>query len=104
MKKGTMLTYRLSPHTKFRFENDHILICDCKRLLDYKLPLQWHSLLVALTAGVDIAELQTNDDIKTVIDDLVTAKLISDVDDNYPEHSVEADIWSRLFYKGPERS
>jgi hypothetical protein len=43
-----MRKYRLNKSIRFREESGYILICDCKRLLDYEIPKEYFSLLKCL--------------------------------------------------------
>jgi len=46
-----MKTYILNKHIRFRKESGYILICDCERLLDYEVPLEFYELLSLLKKG-----------------------------------------------------
>ncbi len=43
-----MKRYKLNKNVRFRKEDGYILLCDCKRLLDYEIPNEYYSLLKCL--------------------------------------------------------
>ncbi len=99
-----MPVYKLLKHVKFRKEVDHLLICDCKRLLDYQLPLECFDLLVALQSGYGESCRTKFANESDVIEDLITAKLIHNAGEETLNGKEIEEIWSRLAYNGPEES
>lgn len=48
------MKYVLNKHIRFRKEEGYILLCNCKRLLDYKLPVEYFNFLKSLNKGIEI--------------------------------------------------
>jgi hypothetical protein len=48
------VAYILNKHIRYRKEDGYILICNCKRLLDYELPIGYFDFLESLDKGVNI--------------------------------------------------
>lgn len=49
--------YILNKHIRFRKEDGYILVCNCKRLLDYELPIEYFDFLESLNKGVDMKDI-----------------------------------------------
>ncbi len=71
-----MVCYKLSKHVKYRVEDDHILICDCKKLYDFQLPIENVGLLHALNDGYDPACASNYKDAEDIIEDMLKTRLI----------------------------
>ncbi|HRX44142.1 MAG TPA: hypothetical protein P5059_02740 [Candidatus Dojkabacteria bacterium] len=52
-----MERYILNKHIRFRKEDGYILVCNCKRLLDYELPIEYFNFLVSLKKWIDIKDI-----------------------------------------------
>ncbi len=48
-----MKKYILNKHIRYRKEDGYILVCDCKRLLDYEIPLEYFELLELIKDGYE---------------------------------------------------
>jgi len=46
-----MKQYKLNKHVRYREEDRYILLCDCKRLLDFEFPAEYIELLKKLENG-----------------------------------------------------
>jgi ribosomal protein S18 acetylase RimI-like enzyme len=68
----------LNKHVRWRVEKKEILICDCKRLIDLKLPLEYISFMNKLERGVDREKL--NEKEKKVFSDFEKMKLLSNLE------------------------
>ena len=51
-----MRKYILNKHIRFRKEDGYILVCNCKRLLDYELPIEYFDFLESLNKGLDMKD------------------------------------------------
>jgi hypothetical protein len=71
-----MVCYKLSKHVKYRAENDHILLCDCKNLYNFQLPLENMGLLHALRGGYDPARVSNYKDAEDIIEDMLKTGLV----------------------------
>ena len=65
----------LNKHIKWRKDNEAIFICDCKRLINLKLPFKYESFLKSLDKGVKREKL--NNEEKKVLSDFEKMKLLS---------------------------
>lgn len=54
-----------------------ILICDCKKLIDYKIPFKYENFIKRLNTGLDEKELDGEE--KDLFNDLKNVKLLADV-------------------------
>ncbi|MDY0097181.1 MAG: hypothetical protein RBS01_02410 [Candidatus Dojkabacteria bacterium] len=52
-----MKKYILNKHIRFRKEDGYILVCNCKRLLDYELPIEYFDFLESLKVGVNMKDI-----------------------------------------------
>lgn len=43
---------KFTKHVRFRKEKDCIFLCDCKRLKDFKVPLEYWNILLKLKIGL----------------------------------------------------
>ena len=50
--------YILNKHIRFRKEDGYILVCNCKRLLDYELPIEYFDFIESLNIGVDMKDIR----------------------------------------------
>jgi len=48
-----MEKYILNEHIRFRKEDGYVLVCNCQRLLDYELPIEYFDFLESLNKGID---------------------------------------------------
>jgi hypothetical protein len=46
-----MKKYKLNKHVRYRKEDGYVLLCDCKRLLDYEVPNKFWNFLEKLKKG-----------------------------------------------------
>lgn len=67
--------YRFNSHVRYRKEKDHILICDCSTLNDYRLPLEKLQILNMIKDGI-YTESNVNE--KNLINDLINTGIISE--------------------------
>lgn len=84
-----MKTYILNKHIRFRKEDGYILVCDCKRLLDYEMPLEYFETLNLLKEGYSSEE-------EDVIKELLNMRIIEEKGNEREE--VNEDIFSKLGY------
>lgn len=68
------MKYILNHHIRYRQEKNYILICDCSKLCDYKLPLNKIYLLDMLKDGTYTDD---NEEDKIIINDLMNMNIIS---------------------------
>jgi len=93
--------YRISKHGKFRVEGGgYILLCHCKFLQDFRLPLHHLGLLQRLTAGVGVRsteELSLEE--RALIDDLRAVQLLDDAKPTLEMRRAQAaSMWDRVAY------
>ena len=91
---------KLSRHAKFRVEGDYVLLCHCKYLQDYRLPLMYVQLLERLRIGVDSTEeLPVGE--QDVVDDLRATQLLAETDDVVGEGAriLSAGVWDRRAFQ-----
>jgi len=67
--------YTFNKHVRWRKDNNEIFICDCKRLIDFKVPFEFEEELVQLSEGVN--ELDLNPKSKKLFLDFKKMKLLS---------------------------
>ena len=67
----------LNRNIRYRRENDFIMICDCKNLMDFELPLYYESLLATLQRGYDEAQPIGVPDEKELLADFHEMEIIS---------------------------
>lgn len=84
-----MKTYILNKHIRYRKEDGYILVCDCKRLLDYEMPLEYLELLNLFKEGYASEE-------EDVIKELLNMRIIGEKGKESEE--VNEDIFSKLGY------
>lgn len=84
-----MKKYILNKHIRYRKEDGYILICDCKRLLDYEMPLEYFDLLNLFKKGYPSERSE-------VIGELLRMEIIEEVGKEREE--VREDIFSKLGY------
>jgi len=68
----------LNKHVKWRKDKEDILICDCKRLIDLKLPLKYKFFMEKLEKGVEKGNLIEEE--KKVLSDFEKMKLLSQLE------------------------
>ena len=68
------VTFKLNATMKFRKEKKYILLCDCKNLVDYELPLIYYELLMKIKMGLPQSAVKQED--KELINDLLSVKAI----------------------------
>ncbi len=88
-----MKIYILNKHIRYRKEDGYILVCDCKRLLDYEIPLEHFELLESLKSG---CETEDND----VIRELLEMGIIEEK--GKERKDVRENIFERLGYDESE--
>ncbi|HBB64576.1 hypothetical protein A3K02_02460 [candidate division WS6 bacterium RIFOXYD1_FULL_33_8] len=86
-----MKKYILNKHIRYRKEDGYILVCDCKRLLDYEMPLEYFDLLELFKNGYMYEE--TN---KEVMKELFELRIIEEK--GKERGDVREDIFSKLGY------
>lgn len=69
----------LNKHIRWRVEKKEILICDCKRLIDLKLPLEYILFMDKLERGLEKEKLNENEE-KKVFSDFEKMKLLSNLE------------------------
>lgn len=84
-----MKKYILNKHIRYRKEDGYILICDCKRLLDYEMPLEYFDFLNLFKKGYPSERSE-------VIGELLRMEIIEEVGKEREE--VREDIFSKLGY------
>lgn len=84
-----MKTYILNKHIRYRKEDGYILVCDCKRLLDYEIPLEYFELLDLLKEGYTSEK-------EDVIKELLNIGIIEEKGKEREE--VSENIFSKLGY------
>jgi len=67
----------LNEHIRYREEDSYILICDCKKLMDYRLPLEYLKILDKLSIGCIINEKNDAKE-KLVLNDLLKMGIVVD--------------------------
>jgi|TARA_Y100000310_G_C20653670_1_gene800837 GNAT superfamily N-acetyltransferase len=67
----------LNKHVKWRKDNGAIFICDCKRLIDLKIPFKYESFMKKLSKGIDEKDLDKIE--KKVFSDFERMKLLSEL-------------------------
>ncbi len=65
----------LNKHVKWRNDNKAIFICDCKRLIDLKIPFEYEEFMIKLFSGIDKEKLNETD--KKVFSDFEKMELLS---------------------------
>ena len=90
----------LNRNIRYRCEEEYILICDCRNLMDYELPLCYWPLLEALQKGYDEINPMGLMNEKELIEDFVKMGIIS----NKPGDIsiLNTDVWSILIYSENE--
>jgi hypothetical protein len=99
---------RLSKHGKFRMEHDHVLLCHCRYLQDFEVPIAMWDVLCRLRApeGVPVAalkELSTRE--QGLVSDLRKLCLLDEVGDNAVnpplplDREAAAAVWQRIGYQ-----
>jgi len=68
----------LSKHVKWRKDKEQILICDCKRLIDLKMPFEFEKVIKKIERGINEDEL--NDKEKLLLSDFEKLKMISNLE------------------------
>lgn len=87
-----MKKYILNKHIRYRKEDGYILICDCKRLLDYEMPLKYLEVLNFFKKGYQPQRKEERE----VAEDLLKIGIIEEVG-----KEIEApyeDIFNKLGY------
>ena len=64
-------------HIRWRQENSEILICDCKRMMDFKVPLIYLGFLKSLENGIEEKNLDKN--YKKLFSDLKKVNFLSEI-------------------------
>lgn len=73
-----MTLYTFNKHIRWRKENpEMILICDCKRLLDFKLPIKYALFIKELNCGVNNENLNGKN--KSLFSDFEKMKMLSEL-------------------------
>ena len=67
---------KFSKHIKFRKEKSCIFLCNCKELMDFKVPLIYFDFLLKLEKGINIDELSEEE--KKLVKDFYKAEILSD--------------------------
>jgi len=62
-------------HVRWRVDNQEIFICDCKRLIDFKLPIDCEIFMNKIDSGLNEIDLNTRE--KKLLTDLNKMKLLS---------------------------
>ena len=93
-----MQKYILNKHIRFRKEDGYILICNCKRLLDYELPIEYFTFLESLNKGVDMKSLRKKD--LVVLKDLEVLDIV-EKEGKTPKEKRE-DVFEKLSYDDSE--
>lgn len=88
-----MSKYILNKHVRYRQEEGYILVCDCKKLLDYEVPLEYFDLLSSLEKG---CKSRRNE----IIEELMKMGLVDEVGKEREE--LPEDIFSKLGYDESE--
>lgn len=70
--------YTLNKHVRWRKDRDNILICDCKRLIDLKIPLDFEKTMEKIERGDDGNELE--DKGKVLLKDFENLKLLANIE------------------------
>lgn len=93
-----MQRYILNKHIRFRKEDGYILVCNCKRLLDYELPLKYFDFLESLNKGIYKEE--TSKENLIVLEDL---EILGIVEKNgNKQKDQREDIFDKLSYDDSE--
>ncbi|MBN1896147.1 MAG: GNAT family N-acetyltransferase [Candidatus Aenigmarchaeota archaeon] len=66
-----------SIHVKWRKDNNHIFICDCKRLLDLKMPLEYGNFMKKIDFGIAAGDLKG--EYKKAFSDFAKTGLLADL-------------------------
>ncbi len=69
------MLYTLSKHIKFRLEKNKVLLCNCKKLSDYKVPKHYYKFLLKLKHGIEKEKLTIKE--KKLFSDLKKARCIT---------------------------
>lgn len=70
--------YTLNKHVKWRKDINNILICDCKRLIDLKIPLGYEKTMEKIEKGVDKKDLGERE--KLLVKDFKNLKLLANLE------------------------
>lgn len=86
-----MKEYILNKHIRFRQEDGYILICDCKRLLDYEVPSTYLELMRSLQRGFTL-----NKERDEIIKDFYNLGIIEIKGKERPD--INEDVLSKISY------
>ena len=86
-----MNRYRLNKHIRFREEDGYILVCDCKRLLDYEIPTEYFNLLELLKE-----EYMPQPEEVEILKELLEMGIVQE--EGKERMEVKEDIFSKLGY------
>lgn len=87
--------YYLNKHVKFRLEDDHILVCDCRNLKTYTFPLEVYNNFISLETG-DVIDLEHGFYKDLLILNMIDKNLEND---NEPEFN---DPWPQIKFTDNE--
>lgn len=93
-----MERYILNSHIRFRKEDGYILVCNCKRLLDYELPLKYFDFLESLNKGIEKKEISEENLI--VLEDFMILGIVEKEGSKHKEQ--REDIFEKLSYDDSE--
>jgi GNAT superfamily N-acetyltransferase len=68
----------MGKHVKWRKDNGYVFVCDCKRLLDFKLPLRYARFMEKLSSGVEPGKLSKTEAL--TFSDLEKTGLLADLE------------------------
>jgi hypothetical protein len=95
-------TCRLSKHAKWRLEDGYVLLCHCKYLQDFKLPIRYATLLKRLERGITLSGL--DDQERLVVKDLRSVGLLDEGSGGTAslgrgsQQAFAATVWDRMGY------
>lgn len=93
-------SYRLSKHGKFRVEHgSYILLCHCKYLQDFRLPLEHLDFLTRLKSpeGIGVDEPLTDIQLD-LLADLRATLLLDDAEASSLDRQRSSTLWDRMAY------
>lgn len=97
--------WRLSKHGKFRMEDGYVMLCHCRYLHDFRVPVELHDTLLALR-GDGLAETdELRDEQRKLLSDLRKLKLLVRAADDPDgaearrlDRRAASTVWDRMAY------
>lgn len=90
--------YVLNKHIRYRKEDGYILVCNCKRLIDYELPLKYFRFLKEFKEGVKKGDVGKEN--LSVFEDFCALDII--VEKGEQPQKKREDVFKKLSYEESE--